>query len=104
MDERPAAAPEGWHVRHRPAVIAGLATPLALVVLLLVTGWLYDRHLRAKTQQPVTTFPAPGLETFIHDGTKDPYRLQRKPQPDAAVTAAKRAVVADGIAGWERQP
>jgi len=104
MDERPEEAAEGWSVRHRPAVIAGLATPVVLLVLLLVSGWLYNRELRPATRQPVTAFPAPGLQTFIHDGTQDPYRPRIKAQPDAQVMAAKRAIVADGIAGWERQP
>jgi len=103
MDERPAAAPERWDVRHRPALIAGLATPVVMLALLLVSGWLYNRNLRPRTQQPVTAFPAPGLQTFIHDGVEDPYRLRPRTRPDAQVAAAKRAVVADGIAGWERQ-
>ena len=103
MDERPAASPEEWHVRHRPALIAGLATPVVLLVLLLITGWLYNRNLRPLTQQPVTAFPAPGLQTFIHDGVEDPYRPRPRATPDAQVAAAKRAIVADGIPGWERQ-
>ena len=103
MDERPAAAPEDWEVRHRPALIAGLVTPAILLVLLLAAGWLYNRNLRPKTGQPVTAFPAPGLQTFIHDGVKDPYRPRLRDTQDAQIAAAKRAVVADGITGWERQ-
>ena len=104
MVERPEAVPEGWAVRHRPAVIAAVAVPLVLMLILLAAGWLYDRELRPSTRQPVTPFPAPGLETSIHDGAQDPYRPRVKAVHDSQVTAAKRTVVQDGIAGWERQP
>jgi len=104
MDERPEAEPEGWSVRHRPPLIAAVAVPAVLAALLMGAGWLYDRELRPSTRQPVTPFPAPGLETFIHDGTQDPHRQPARVEPDAQLAAAKHAVVADGIAGWERRP
>lgn len=104
MVERPEAIPESWSVRHRPAVVAAVAVPVLLAGLLLAGGWLYDRDLRPSTRRPVTPFPSPGLETFIHDGTEDPYRPRVGTLPDPRIAAAKRAVVEDGIAGWERQP
>lgn len=104
MDERPAAAPEGWSVRHKPAVIAAVATPLLLALLLVVAGWFYDRDLRPATRAPTTPFPAPGLETAIHDGARDPHRPPVVVEPDMQVRAAKRAVLAEGIAGWDRRP
>lgn len=104
MDERREAVPEGWSVRHRPAVIAALAVPLVLAVLLIVAGWFYDRDLRPTIRQSVTPFPAPGLETFIHDGAQDPYRPRSPVKPDPAIATAKRAIVRDGIVGWKQQP
>ena len=104
MTERINSAPEGWSVRHRPAVVAALLFPLVLAGLLIVAGWFYDRHLRPSTRQPVAPFPAPGLETFIHEGAQDPHRPRAQPHAEARLAAAKRAVLRDGIAGWERKP
>ena len=95
-----ADAPEGWHVPQRPAFIAAVAVPLVLLIVVAAAGRLYDRHLRPAHRQPVTTFPAPGVETFIHDGVRDPVRHPAPPAQDAAVAAAKRQVAAQGLADW----
>ncbi|SEM57245.1 hypothetical protein SAMN05192583_0680 [Sphingomonas gellani] len=96
--------PEGWSVRHRPALVAALATPLVLTVLLAIAGWLYCERLRPVVRQPVTAFPAPGLETFVHDGVADPYRPSRHTRPDPTIAAAKRSVVDGGIRDWQGRP
>lgn len=92
--------PEGWGVRQKPALIAGLATPVLLLIALLVAGWFYDRDLRPKTQQPIVSFPAPGLETFVHDGVQDPQRPAGPATPLPAIEQAKRSVVSGGLVGW----
>lgn len=93
-------APEGWEVRHRPALIAAVAMPAVMLALLLVAGHFYDADLRPKTWRPIVTQPAPGLETYIHDGGKDPHRPHRVARPDPSIAAAKRAVAAEGLPGW----
>lgn len=94
-------APEGWGVRHRPAVIAALATPMVLALLLFAAGRFYIRDLRPATRQPVHVQPAPGLETYIHDGVNDPERPPARPRADPRIKAAKRSVVRTGLAGWD---
>lgn len=97
----PDPAPEGWSIpQARPAVVAVAALAL-LLIMLLVAGWFYRQNLQPRRHQPVTTFPAPGIEAFIHDGAADPHRPQPKVRPDPAIETAKRAVVADGLSGWE---
>lgn len=93
--------PEGWGVRHRPAVIAAIVAPLALGLLLLIAGWFYTARLKPQIRQPVHAFPAPGLETYIHEGARDPYIPPKRPRADPAVTAAKRSVAKTGLPGWE---
>lgn len=93
-------APEGWRVRQRPAVIAAVATPVALFGLLMVAAHFYNKDVRPP-QRPVTTFPAPGIETFIHDGVEDPNRPVRRVATDPRIAAAKRAVVRGGLAAWK---
>lgn len=92
--------PEGWGVRHRPAVIAALATPTLLALLLFGAGRFYIRDLRPGTRQPVHTQPAPGLETYIHDGVRDPERPLPHPRADPRIEAAKRSVTRTGLPGW----
>jgi len=87
--------PEGWHVPQRPAMIFAVAAPLTLLAVAAGAGWLYDRDLAPK-RGPVTPFPAPGVESFVHDGGNDPVRPASKPKRDAPVEAAKRAIVANG--------
>lgn len=91
---------EGWRVRQRPALIAGIATPLALLGLLMLGARFYDASIRPE-RRPVTTFPAPGIETFVHDGAKDPDRPQRRVATDQRIEAAKNAIVRDGLPGWD---
>ena len=91
---------EGWSVRHRPAMIAALAVPCGLAALLFAAGWFYERDLRPGARQPVTPFPAPGLETFVHDGARDPHRPLPPVRRDARIAAAKRAVAAGSLTGW----
>ena len=99
-DEREENAPEGWHVPQRPAMIAAVAVPLGLLVVLLAAGAWYDRSLRPQRIAPVHSFPAPGIETFAHDGLKDRGRRIRPAPADAAVTRAEAEVVAGGLPGW----
>ena len=94
--------PEGWDVPHRPAVIAAIATPAVLLALLIAAGIFYDRDLRPGTTQPVKAQPAPGLETYIHDGANDPYRPKAIAPRDPAFAAVKRGLVADGLPGWTK--
>lgn len=96
--------PEAWGVRHRPAVIAALATPALLALLLLGAGRLYIADLRPATRQPVHTQPAPGLETYIHDGVGDPERPPPRPRTDPRIEAAKRSVARTGLPGWGAAP
>ena len=103
MTDRSDVDAEGWAVRHRPAVIAAVAVPCGLAACLFAAGWLYDRDLRPAARQPVTPFPAPGLETEIHDGARDPHRPLAPVRSDPRIAVAKRAVVGSGIAGWEDQ-
>lgn len=100
MAERPEAEQEGWHVPQRLPTIVAVATPLVLLMLLISAGWLYNRTIAPKRHQPITTFPAPGVETDMHDGGQDPPRQDPPPPPDPAVERAKRAVAADGLPGW----
>lgn len=93
--------PEGWQVPQRPAVIAALAVPAGLLALLLVAGHFYARDVQPLHRQPIETFPAPGIETYIHDGALDPHRPRPARPRDPAIAAAKRAVAAQGLAGWE---
>ena len=96
-------SPEGWRVPHRPAVIAAVAVPVALALLLALSGRFYTDRLRPSARQPVHEFPAPGLETYIHDGANDPYYPPTRARPDPAIDAAKRSVTHTGLAGWEAE-
>jgi hypothetical protein len=91
-------APEGWHVPQRPAMIAAVAAPLTLLAVVSGAGWLYTHTLKPVPRQPIA-LPAPGVESYIHDGARDPVRREAKPKRDARIEAAKRAVVAQG---WSR--
>lgn len=102
-DRTPDDAPERWRVPQRPFFIAGALLPLALLAAVIIAGRAYDAHLRPAHRAPVTTFPAPGVETFIHDGRADPIRSTRPTATDPAIAAAKRRVVVDGVPGWSGQ-
>lgn len=97
----PEGRPEGWDVRHRPALIAAAVLPTVIFALLLIAGHFYNADLRQKTWRPVTGFPRPGLETFIHDGGEDPRRPHPIARPDPSIAAAKHAVATQGLPGWE---
>jgi hypothetical protein len=92
-------APEGWQVRQRPAMIAAVMIPLVLLLVVTVAGWFYCRDLAPARRAPVTTFPAPGIETYSHDGAGDPQRPLPPTKADPRLDAAKRATVAQG---WPR--
>ena len=92
--------PEGWQVPFRVPALIAVATPVTLLVLLVASGWYYTERLRPATHQRVTSFPAPGLETAIHGGTRDPVTGAPPPHDDAAAHAAAAAVVHDGLPGW----
>ncbi|MFC3212759.1 hypothetical protein [Novosphingobium panipatense] len=100
MSERP-DTPEGWSVRQRLPVLVALGTVATLVLLLVAAGIVYDRALRPEASGPYATLPSPALDTSIHDGENDPYRAPDRPDRDPRIEAAKRAVVADGLPGWE---
>lgn len=94
--------PERWTIGRRAGRVAGIAAvavPVGLLGAVALAGWFYDRDLRPEMRR-VTTFPAPGVETFIHDGALDPHKAAPHPRPDSAVAAAKRATAAEGLAGW----
>jgi hypothetical protein len=91
-------APEGWHVPQRRAMIFAAVAPLTLLAVVAGAGWLYRRDL-APHYAPVIPLPAPGIESFPHDGGNDPVRPAPQPKRDAPVEAAKRAIVAQG---WQK--
>lgn len=95
--------PEGWAVPMVKPLAAAGATLGMLLAMLTLAGWVYHKHLQSHRFQPLATFPAPGVETFIHDGTRDVDRPPPPPRADADLEQAKRAVVAGGIPGWESQ-
>lgn len=87
---------ETWRVPQRAPAIAAVALLVLVAVLLLLAWRVYARDIAPKRHAPTTTFPAPGIETFVHDGVRDPERPRATPTPDVTLTAAKRAVVAEG--------
>jgi hypothetical protein len=90
---------EGWAVPQRVPMIAAIAIPLTLLIVLIAAGWFYRHDLAPRRHPPVTVFPAPGVETYVHDGARDPVRSVATPTPDPRIDAAKRAIVAQG---WSR--
>lgn len=88
--------PESWDVPQRRAMIVAVSVPVALLAMLFLAGRLYDRDLRPQHLRPVTAFPAPGLESAVHDGGGDPHRIPDSARGEPAVEAAKRDVVAEG--------
>lgn len=93
---------ETWYVVQRAPVIAAVATLATLLASVVIAAHVYDRTLQPTHLRPVQTFPAPGVDTFIHDGVNDPHRPLPAPSPTPAIEAAKRQVVHDGLAGWPR--
>lgn len=93
-------APEGWGIPTRTATRALVAVPLFLLAMLSLAVWFYDGHLRPTRARPVTPFPAPGIETYVHPGQGDPDMPTPRPAPDAHVRAAMREVAAEGLPGW----
>lgn len=70
MAERPHR--QGWRVPLRMPVIATLGTLALLIVLLLIVGWVYRERIAPQRRQPIHSFPAPGIETYIHPGSAGP--------------------------------
>src|SRR6185437_1392494 len=92
--------PEGWSVSFRIGMISALAVPIGLGIAALAGGVIYDHTLRRQVQFSATPQPAPGLETAIHAGVRDPAAAP-PPQPvDRAIERAKRETAAEGLAGW----
>jgi hypothetical protein len=54
---------EGWAVREWPAVAAGVAVSLGLLVAVIAGTLLYDRYARSYTEYARRSFPEPQLET-----------------------------------------
>lgn len=95
MAEQDDAAPEGWQVPQGRALLAMLLIPLLLALAVWGSARVYDRRVKPRLYRDVATFPAPGIETYIHDGESDPVRTPARPHADAAIEAAKRSLVAD---------
>lgn len=100
MAERPPR--EGWRVAQRRPLFAALTTLAFVAVMLGVAGYAYERTIAPKRTLSVQPFPAPGIESAIHDGAGDPVRPQPAVRPDREIEAAKDAVVAEGLPGWRR--
>ena len=94
------AHPQGWQVPQRTPVLVAVAVLALLLALLGVAGWVYRSTLAPQHTQPMHSFPAPGVESFVHDGVEDPHTPSSPPRRDPAIEAAKRDIVAHGIAGW----
>lgn len=91
---------EGWDVPFRIGLIAGLAVPIGLAIAVFATGVIYNRTLRPQVQFGVTPQPAPGLETAIHAGTRDPKAVAPPQSIDHAIERAKAETAAEGLAAW----
>ena len=92
-------ASEDWYVPQRRGMLAAAAIPLVLLLLVVSAGWSYNRYLAPAHRAPIKTLPAPGIETYIHDGAGDPHRPVVPGKPDSRLDAAKRATIAQG---WPR--
>jgi hypothetical protein len=88
--------PEGWQVPQRIPMIAAAVIPLVLLILLLGSAWFYDRDLAPTRRAPTHSFPAPGIETYVHGGARDPHDAVVYPGPDPRIEAAKHAILAQG--------
>ena len=93
-------SPEGWHVRQRLPTLVGLAIPLVLLTILLIAGTVFNHRVRPGLVPSFRTFPAPGIETYLHGGDKDPKARTAPPPGDPAVARAVAAVAATGVPGW----
>ena len=102
MAERPEAEPEDWRVPQRAPMIAAVAIPLGLLGAVALAGHFYGSRIAPARAERVTPFPAPGIETYVHPGARDPHLPPAPHRPDPAIAAAKRAIVRDGMAGWPR--
>lgn len=91
---------EGWYVPTRIGMIAIVATPIALAILVLIAGLVYNRTLRPKLLFSVTPQPAPGLKADVHAGVADPEIAPPLAPPDAAIERAKAATARQGLPGW----
>lgn len=87
---------EDWRVPQGAPAIAAVGLLTTIAAVLLLAGHVYDTHIAPKHRAPVATFPAPGVETYVHDGALDPERPRPRATVDPALAAAERAVVAEG--------
>lgn len=92
--------PEGWGVPTASATRILIAVPLVLLAMLSLAAWFYEGHLKPARARPVTPFPAPGIETYVHPGQGDPDMPAPHPSPDPHVQTAAREVAAEGLPGW----
>lgn len=92
--------PEGWGVPSRTGARVAVAVPVFLLAMLALAAWFYDTRLRPARMRPVTPFPAPGIESYVHPGQGDPDVPVARPVPDPHIAAAARAVAREGLAGW----
>lgn len=81
---------------QRTPALAAIGLLSVIATLLVLAGHVYDTHIAPRHRAPVSTFPAPGVETYVHDGALDPERPRPHATVDPALAAAERAVVAEG--------
>ena len=91
---------EGWRVDAPRAARVAVLIPVLLLVFLSLASWLYFARLRPNRQRPFATFPAPGIETYVHPGVTDPVITVPRPVADARLRTATQEVVREGLPGW----
>lgn len=89
---------EDWQVDDRPALKALAAFVLALLILVVGAGLLYNRYYAARTRADPVHFPQPELET-IDSAPRDRQSVPAS-QPPAGIDRAMAAAAARGDALW----
>ncbi|HVI30133.1 hypothetical protein [Hansschlegelia sp.] len=86
---------EGWSVRERPAVIAGLAVSLTLLALVVGGVTLYNRYVREHVAFSTERFAEPRLERRSLAPAEITRRAER-PSEKPDVGRAMREIVEEG--------